>query len=144
MVYGAAVLDPTRDDDNDGMPNGWEQSHGLDPLNAADANADPDGDGMTNLEEYQAGTDPTNSASVFRITEIWPEDDDMFLTWSAVGHKRYVLQTTTGYGGSFSNNFIDLNPAIVAPGTGETAVSVLHLGAATNAPTRFYRVRLVP
>jgi len=67
----------------------------------------------------------------------------MFLTWTAVGGKRYVLQTTTGYSGGFSNNFLDLDPAIVAPGTGETEVSVLHLGGATNAPARFYRVRLL-
>jgi hypothetical protein len=60
-----------------------------------------------------------------------------------VGGKRYALQTTTGFSGSFSNNFIDLNPAFVAPGTGETEISVLHLGAATNGPARFYRVRLV-
>ena len=144
FIYGTAVLDPTRDDDGDGMPNGWEQSHALDPLNPADANVDSDGDGFSNMQEYQAGTDPTSSASVFRIIEIWPEDDDLFLTWTAVGGKRYALQTTRGDGGSFSNNFIDLNPAIIAPGTSETVVSVLHLGAATNFPSRYYRVRLVP
>jgi T5SS/PEP-CTERM-associated repeat protein len=146
LIYGAAVLDPTRDDDGDGMPNGWEQSHGLDPLNAADTNMDSDGDGFTNLQEYELGTDPTNAASAFRIVEIWPEDDDVVLTWTAVGGKRYALQTTTNGvdSGFFTNYFIDLNPAVVATGTGETTVSVLHLGAATNAPARFYRVRLVP
>jgi len=143
FLYGSAVLDPTRDDDGDGMPNGWEQSYGLDPLNA-DADSDADGDGQSNLAEFLAGTDPTNSASVFRITEIWPDDDDMFLTWTAVGGKRYVLQTTTGFTGSLSNDFVDLNPAIVVPGTGETEVSALYLGGATNAPAGFYRVRLVP
>jgi hypothetical protein len=61
-----------------------------------------------------------------------------------VGGKQYALQTTAGDNGGFTNNFVDLNPAIVASGTGETTVSVLHLDAATNAPTRFYRVRLVP
>jgi len=144
LIYNAAILDPARDDDGDGMPNGYELSHGLDPLNAADANADNDGDGMSNLEEYQAGTDPNNSASVFWIIDIEQDDDDVLLTWTAVGGKRYVLQTTAGLAGSLANDFVDLNPAIVAPGTGETTVSVLHLGGATNAPARFYRVRLVP
>ncbi|HUI06573.1 MAG TPA: hypothetical protein VL486_06170 [Verrucomicrobiae bacterium] len=144
LVYGSAVLDPTRDDDNDGMPSGWEQAYGLDPLDAADATADADGDGMSNLQEYQAGTDPSNSRSVFRIIEIAPDDDDMLLTWTAVGGKRYVLQTATGFTGSLSNDFVDLNPAIVATGTGDTTVTVLHLGGATNSPTGFYRVRLVP
>ena len=45
---------------------------------------------------------------------------------------------------AFLNDFVDLDLAFPAPGTGETNVSVLHLGAATNAPARFYRVRLVP
>ena len=143
LIYDNLVLDPNGDNDGDGMPNGWEQAYGLDPLNAADANADADGDGFSNLQEYQAGTDPTNNASALRITDLEPDDADMLITWTAVGGKRYVLQTTTGDSGSFSNNFVDLNPAIVAPGTGETEVAVLHLGAATNAPARFYRVRLL-
>jgi hypothetical protein len=46
------------DDDNDGMPDTWEIAHGLDPLDAADAEADNDGDGLTNLQEFQHGTDP--------------------------------------------------------------------------------------
>ncbi len=40
------------DSDQDGMPNSWENSHGLNPNNAADRNYDADGDGYTNLEEY--------------------------------------------------------------------------------------------
>ncbi|HUI08555.1 MAG TPA: Amuc_1099 family pilus-like system protein [Verrucomicrobiae bacterium] len=144
LNYGTAVLDPNASAVGDGIPNWWKQQYGLDPLDPSVANADPDGDGMSNLEEYQAGTDPTNNASAFRIIELWPDDDDMFLTWTAVGGKRYALQTTAGDSGGFTNDFIDLNPAIVATGTGETEISVLHLGGATNAPARFYRVRLVP
>jgi unsaturated rhamnogalacturonyl hydrolase len=40
------------DTDSDGMPDDWEQQHGLDPGNPADGNQDRDGDGFTNLEEY--------------------------------------------------------------------------------------------
>jgi hypothetical protein len=68
----------------------------------------------------------------------------MLLSWTAVGGKRYVLQTTSGDNGNYSNNFADLNPAIIAPGTGDTEVTVLHLGGATNSTSGFYRVRLVP
>ncbi|HUI07587.1 MAG TPA: thrombospondin type 3 repeat-containing protein [Verrucomicrobiae bacterium] len=143
LTVGNIVLDPNLDADGDGLPNGWEEAYGLDPLNAADANVDSDGDGFSNLQEYRAGTDPTNSASAFRVIDITPDGDDLLITWTAVGGKRYAVQTTTGSSLGFSNDFVDLNPAFIAPGTGETVMTVLNLGAATNSPARYYRVRLV-
>jgi hypothetical protein len=50
------------DDDNDGMPDTWEQQHTLNPL-VNDAAEDEDGDGFTNLQEYRGGSDPNNPAS---------------------------------------------------------------------------------
>jgi len=50
------------DDDGDGMPDYWENMHGLNPLKN-DAQADKDGDGYTNKEEYNAGTDPSDKDS---------------------------------------------------------------------------------
>lgn len=49
---------PPPDNDNDGMPNDWEQLHGLNPNSAADAAQDRDSDGATNLQEYINGTTP--------------------------------------------------------------------------------------
>ena len=40
------------DTDQDGMPDAWEQLHGLDPTGADDRNGDQDRDGFTNLEAY--------------------------------------------------------------------------------------------
>jgi hypothetical protein len=47
------------DDDNDGMPDQWENKYGLDQFSNKDAATDLDGDGLTNLEEFKLGTDPT-------------------------------------------------------------------------------------
>ena len=46
------------DDDDDGMPDSFENANGFNPLDASDASEDADGDGVTNLDEFIAGTDP--------------------------------------------------------------------------------------
>lgn len=52
----------TLDSDGDGIPDDWEEKHGLNPKKA-DADEDKDGDGFTNAEEYAAGTDPSDKNS---------------------------------------------------------------------------------
>lgn len=60
------LIDPgANDSDNDGMPDGWEIAHGLDPTDPWDGHLDTDGDGLdlnqdgfldrlwTNLDEYR-------------------------------------------------------------------------------------------
>jgi T5SS/PEP-CTERM-associated repeat protein len=139
LVYGSAVLDPNRDDDGDRISNGYEQSHGLDPLNPADANLDSDGDGFTNLQEFQAGTDATNSASFFGITSITRVSTNIVITWMTGPSKTNALERSIA--GNISTNFV---PIYSVTNTTGTPLSFTDLGAATNFPARFYRVRLVP
>jgi hypothetical protein len=49
-----------KDSDHDGMPNGWEKAHGLNP-NKANAKRDPDHDGLTNIQEFRHKTDPKSA-----------------------------------------------------------------------------------
>ena len=51
------VCDP--DDDNDGMPDVWEKTYGLNPF-INDAGQDKDGDGFSNISEYRRGTVPND------------------------------------------------------------------------------------
>ncbi len=106
--------------------------------------ADFDGDGLSNTNEFLAGFDPTNSASVLRIISAVAQGDDLVITWSTVGGKTNVLQATAGDSGSFSNDFTDLSGAIVVSGSGDVTTNFTDVGGATNAPARYYRVRLVP
>ena len=55
FILGLIATNP--DSDGDGMPDGWEVQHNLDPRRN-DANEDADNDGLTNLEEYEHGANP--------------------------------------------------------------------------------------
>jgi Bacterial TSP3 repeat len=143
LIYGSVVLNPNDDTDGDGIPNGYELSHGLDPLNPVDANADNDGDGLSNLQEYLAGTDPNNSASVFRIASIVQTGNNVLVTWMMGSGKTNALQATASAGdGSYqTNGFANL---FIVTNTVGTTTNYLDVGGATNKPARYYRVRLVP
>jgi pectate lyase len=49
---------PCADFDQDGISDGWEEQHGFNSHDPADASMDVDGDGYTNIEEYINGSDP--------------------------------------------------------------------------------------
>ena len=146
LIYGSVVLDPNGDADGDGIPNGYEQSHGLDPLDPSDANKDTDGDGMSNLQEYLAGTDPTNSASVFHITSVIRTNNDVRITWMMGSGKTNALQavTVSGNGSYATNAFTTFTTIFTVTNTVGTTTNFLDVGGATNTPARYYRVRLVP
>jgi T5SS/PEP-CTERM-associated repeat protein len=139
LVYGTALLDPNASAVGDGIPNGWKQQYGLDPFDPNLANEDSDGDGMSNLQEYLAGTDPTNSASAFRITSVVSTGNDILVNWMTGIGRTNALQALTNP--EFTNNFTDIFTVTNAVGT---TTNYLDIGAATNVPSRFYRVRLVP
>jgi len=70
------------DDDNDELPDTWEQQYGLDPLDSTGVNGkdgDLDNDGWSNYEEYIGNTDPADdtsfpTASAPEIVETMPHD----------------------------------------------------------------------
>jgi hypothetical protein len=60
------------DSDGDGMSDGWEILHGLDPFDPADAGADADADGMSNYYEYVAGRDPSSPPETASLDlQVW-------------------------------------------------------------------------
>jgi hypothetical protein len=85
---------------------------------------------------------PVGYIAPFQVSSIVQHGNDMLITWTTVGGKTNVLQATSGAGGGgFSNNFTDI---FTVPNTINTVTNYLDVGAATNYPARYYRVRLLP
>jgi hypothetical protein len=63
------------------------------------------------------------------------------VTWTTGIGRTNALQAAAGDGGFYTNNFTDIFTVTNAVGT---QTNYLDLGAVTNFPARFYRVRLVP
>ncbi|HVM61346.1 MAG TPA: alginate lyase family protein [Verrucomicrobiae bacterium] len=112
----------------------------------AAANADPLGKGMSNTNQFLAGLDPTNPASVFRILSVARETSDVVVAWTTAGVRTNMVQVSGGdASGGYSNNFVDIvNSLTVLPIAGGAVTNYTDPGGATNAPSRFYRIRLVP
>ena len=112
---------------------------------AADT-ADPDGDGLNNQAEFLLGTNPTNSLSALRITSAVRQTTDVVITWTTAGGRTNAVQAAPGDGnGGYTTNFVDITiPPLIISGSGDATTNYVDVGGATNAPSRFYRIRLVP
>lgn len=56
-AVASIIVDPELDSDEDGIPDAFEISQGLDPADPADALEDRDNDGLSNLREFQLASD---------------------------------------------------------------------------------------
>jgi hypothetical protein len=144
-----ATLTVGGDSVGDGIPDAWRAQYfpNVDPTgmttgNLSCATCDADGTGQNNLLKYLVGLDPTNPASVFRITSLVRQGNNIAVSWQAGGGRTNLVQTATSMVGS--NNFNDSSPAFILPGSGDVFTNWVDTGGATNSPTRFYRVRLLP
>jgi hypothetical protein len=123
----------TQDSDGDGLPDSWENAHGLNPNDATGVNGaggDPDHDGLSNLEEYLAGTDPRDASSTLRL-QILP-GTLMMLQFIAQAGRGYTIE----YRDALSTGSWQILTH-VPPSSSATLVQV------PDSPTgtRFYRLR---
>jgi hypothetical protein len=96
--------------------------------------------GTTNFHSAFINNGTIVDASEFQIVNFTREGNNMRITWPTVGGRSYIVEVADDLGGGFT----DLSPAIVISGTNLSATNYLDIGGATNAPSRFHRVRLVP
>ena len=132
-TQGAANIQPDPDTDGDGIPDAWENAHGLLAGDPGDAGLDPDGDGMTNLAEYLAGTDPQDAGSRM-VAAIEAGAGTMLVKFLAQPDRSYTVQVSPSLQAGSWQKLADVAPRATAE---EVAVSD---PAAIGQPVRFYRV----
>ncbi|MBT7983624.1 MAG: LamG domain-containing protein, partial [Akkermansiaceae bacterium] len=82
IAEGVSPIGATMDDDdNDGLPDYWEDKYGVD-----DPEADPDEDGLSNLEEFESKTKPDKADT----------DEDGLLDGVETGTGTFVSADDTG------------------------------------------------
>jgi T5SS/PEP-CTERM-associated repeat protein len=81
----------------------------------------------------------------FRSTAVTPSSNDVLLTWMMGPGATNALQAAPGdvNGGFSTNAFADIF-VVTNNSTAGTVTNYLDVGGATNIPSRYYRVRLVP
>jgi polygalacturonase len=111
----------------------------------ASPDADPLGKGMSNTNQFLAGLNPTNPASALQIISAVEQGSDISIIWTTAGSHTNAVQATLGDGnGGYATNFTDISSPIVITGNGDATTNYTDTGGGTNAPSRYYRIRLVP
>ena len=146
-----SALDGDRDDD--GLPDAWEDTNGIDSNDDGSINidngpnGDPDGDGINNEQEYLAGTNPqVPDAHLFpRLFLIVNSDRSVTLDFPTVSDRRYRISWSEDLA-----TWTQLGPDIDT--TGETANphrQVTDEGAPQSGshpsgePKRFYKLEIL-
>lgn len=152
--------DDLADSDGNGLADTWELEYFGKLGNLADG--DPDEDGLTNAEELQWGTDPFEDDT---DDDGMKDGDEVFVGFNpALPHKRpivnikrdadgrYSIEWDTryfqGYMPQFKNSFdspawSNLVPHVIYEYDSYPYGIMSVIDVNTNAPTRFYRVKLV-
>jgi hypothetical protein len=144
VVSGAGAVDPY---------TSWQSQYfGCTGCAQAAGSADPDGDGMSNTNEFMSGFNPTNSAAYLHVLSVARTNNDIRVTYLGangnppIGSRTNVLEYTTGNSGSYSNaNYVSTGQTnVLSGGTGAGVITnALDSGGATNAPARYYRIRVL-
>ena len=130
---GGPLLEDSMDTDGDGMPDGWENLHGLN-RSGHDANEDPDRDGLTDYQEFLAGTNPRDDEDNLRLQASIADPFTVLLTFSARSNKTYsIVNRSTAE----SEDWITLLNVSSQP---TNRVVVFSDGLGPNANSRFFRL----
>lgn len=99
------------DSDNDGIPDYWETTHGLNPNLTADGFLDSDNDGVLNVDEFRAGTDPQVAADYLKIDAVNRSTVLTQIGFEAKAGISYTLQYRDALGTGSWQTLMNIAPA---------------------------------
>ncbi len=146
MINGSADYAPdggdtdinNADSDGDGMPDGWEHGHGLDPTISGDEqgqDGNPDGDPMRNIDEWTADTDPMDGTSYLAITNVFVTGGMARISWQGGVQSWQYLECSSNLVGEPA----PWTAILTNPPPTERSESILDAGA--TGGTLFYRIK---
>ncbi|MGE3311931.1 MAG: metallophosphoesterase [Limisphaerales bacterium] len=139
----ALGTDPDHPDtDGDGLPDGWEVEHRLNPRwDKGDdgGDGDPDGDGYLNREEHASGTSPREPGTGLEL-KVKRVAGRIWLAWRATVGRVYDVEVATGLPGRFESAGLAGYPRRAT--TASETVGIDTAGA--TAGPRWYRIREDP
>lgn len=118
------------DADGDGIPDGWEILHGLNPL-LNDGREDQDGDGASNLNEFLSGTDPRDMTSSLSLDVTIKDGTLLQLQFTAVPKRPYSI---------YYSNLGDPRWRLLQGVTPQPEKTVVTINDDAGTGTKFYRL----
>jgi len=146
------LLDPDKDQDGDGMSNGFEQQYGLDPFDSSDALEDADNDGLSNLAEYALGSNPNDPASANHPVGVWVNVEDpaglhfalRFIRRMPNPTANIVIETSDDLVSWHSGELFTTTHSVTNHHDGTETVVERMLESHGEAPASFMRLKIVP
>jgi len=126
------LLRPESDSNGDGIPDGWCQRYGFNPLDDGVASGNPDNDAYNNFQEWLADTNPTNALSFFQIQTLTNRLAAQ-ITLPSSSNRNYSLFYRSNISGG---SWVAVPGQTGIPGTG----GFLILQDTNTAFQRYYRV----
>jgi hypothetical protein len=100
------------DDDNDGMSDLYEETHGFNPIDPSDAAEDADGDTLSNLQESIDGTSPSDASDYHDVTAPVITAPQSLIIDAVALHTPVTLQQLLGLASDADNS--DISAALGA------------------------------
>lgn len=89
------------------------------------------------LTSITAAAAVSSSTPALRITSLVLTNQDVLITWEALGGGTNMVQAAA----DLAEGFSDISPPLTITGSGIVATNFLDAGALTNATRRFYRIK---